>query len=240
MSQTQPNVPGVRKAYRKSSNQAARQPSAAPKITHDAWEQFLLRNQALVAPVLDAPDLAGLDGALQNILVAVHAESGGWGASADMNHLLSYLGRSAIPGLQDVPGKRRELRARTRATFNQKRRLMREDLHLSTTELIMRSDNLRLVTRNREDTTGWNRKFLLDVSLSEHQAVFGGEAKKQGYIGVGGEGWLIIEPEESCVIRNSEGHIEFAVMRGAAGHGGLIQLVAENVRNAANNFRGLR
>ncbi|KAG9022158.1 hypothetical protein FS837_006571 [Tulasnella sp. UAMH 9824] len=235
-------VPGVRKPYRKGNNQAACEQPASPKISHNAWEEFLLSHQALIAAVLEAEDLAALDRAMQDVLVAVHASIDGSSTSADMNELLSYMGCSGIPGLRSIPGKRRELRAATRATFNQKRRLMREDLNLSTSNVIMKSDNLRLMTRNREDTKGLNRKFLLDVSLFEHQAEFADEAEAQGhgYIEVGREGWLIIEPEQSCVIRNDEGHIEFAVMRGAAGHDGLIDLVGDNVRKAASNLRGLR
>lgn len=81
---------------------------------------------------------------------------------------------------------------------------MRQELHLGTPGLIMESGNLLLANRNREDTKGLNRKFLLDVSLFEHQAAFADEAAAQGYIEVGGEGWLIIEPGQSCVIRNGE------------------------------------
>lgn len=83
---------------------------------------------------------------------------------------------------------------------------MKHDLCLNETELIMKSDHLRHIVRDREETKGLNRKFLLDVSNPEHQATFGAEAKETGYIEVGGAEWLIIEPNESCIIKNSKQH----------------------------------
>lgn len=81
---------------------------------------------------------------------------------------------------------------------------MKQELHLNETDLIMACNHLKHIVRDREEPRGLNCKFLLDVSQPKHKNTFGTEAEETGCIEVGEEGWLIIEPDESCIIKNSK------------------------------------
>ncbi|KAG8935209.1 hypothetical protein FRC01_005465 [Tulasnella sp. 417] len=188
----------------------------------------------------DAVDGEAMEAALGHVLGMVNRDHAGWGADAGMDQLLSYLGRAADPQASAIPGKRKQFQHESKATFNMKRDLMKSKLQLHRRNLI-EERNPRSIICDREDTQGLNRKYLLDVSLAGHAATFrtAAVAAQRGYIEVGGEDWTIIGPTESCIIRNRSDEIEFVVVRKAADHAGLIDLIASNVDEATSNFRSL-
>ncbi|KAG8934648.1 hypothetical protein FRC01_001384 [Tulasnella sp. 417] len=211
------------------------------EILKEQWDQFFLLNSSLMDAAYDAVDGEAMEGALEHVLSKVRDDPAGWGAAARMDQLLSYLGRADDPRAKAIPGKRKQFQHASKATFNMRRGLMKSQLQLHKQNLIEQR-NPRSIICDREDTQGLNRKYLLDVSLAGHAATFrhAAVAAQRGYIEVGGEDWTIIGPAESCIIQNSSGEIEFVVVRKAAGHTGLIDLVARNVDEATSNFRSLR
>lgn len=84
---------------------------------------------------------------------------------------------------------------------------MRFTLQLNKHELIYQANPLIHVIRQRCDTKGQGRKFILDETNIEKVTLrFGDDVAgdKQGCVEVGGADWLVIDRDQSCIIQNGD------------------------------------
>ncbi|KAG8914641.1 hypothetical protein FRC00_011886 [Tulasnella sp. 408] len=240
--QIQTNHPvavGARQAYARAPAKKKNK-KKEDVIPFDQWEDYLSEIPALITAALEAMTVAELDAALDNILTNVF-QTKKWGEGATKVQLSAHMGRSRIASVRSILDHSRILKAAEKANFRAKRHLMRSTLHLNVRELIFKTTGLIEVVRTRDEPKAPNRKFLLDSTNMENVArKFGSDGIGLDAIQVGGQGWLVIDAGQSCIVRNDCGEIEFIALRGAISTADLVDFIDLNAKRAADNFRGLR